>query len=411
MFKKKSRAPMFFAIIIAAVVLMAAFVLPEILKSSQEVPETETETERITETEVPSHAVLIHKTNAGTIEFQSDWLQSDSDSETRLEIKENTLVSMKITPKDGKNLSAVNIYDAANVNNNINSVITELDNGKYNVDFTMPGTDIVMTFQFTDNATGDNATGNIGLDSMAETEIETESETEGSPYGLALHGVTADIITSFNGQFDDRDFLQQLGDALHMDSARSDYYKVTDVTFSSETYTGSKDSDKVYYYVYFNDDSNWKVLSTYYLKEDTYVFTEPAIEETEPEATAASETPVYGNGGGSSPAGTQTAPYAGGSTGGGGASTSTTTYTTTFDIMSVSTVFLAFTGDGNSTFYDKAFEYVLEKGMTGEIVGTMNSYEIDPEKKTATFSITLNTGATITGTYKKSNDSYKFSGL
>lgn len=404
MFKKKSRAPMFFAIIIAAVVLMAAFVLPEILKSSQEVPETETETERITETEVPSHAVLIHKTNAGTIEFQSDWLQSDSDSETRLEIKENTLVSMKITPKDGKNLSAVNIYDAADVNNNINSVITELDNGKYNIDFTMPGTDIVMTFQFKEDAVSSNP------DPVVETESETETETEGNPYGLTLHGVTADIITSFNGQFDDRDFLQQLGDALHMDSARSDYYKVTDVTFSSETYTGSKDSDKVYYYVYFNDDSNWKVLSTYYLKENTYVFTEPAIEETEPETTAASENGTYNNAGSSTSTGTQASPYVG-STGGNGASTSTTTYTTTFDIMSVSTVFLAFTGDNNSSFYDKAFEYVLEKGMTGEIVGTMNSYEIDPEKKTATFSITLNTGATITGTYKKSNNSYKFSGL
>ena len=40
---------------------------------------------------------------------------------------------------------------------------------------------------------------------------KTESETEGLPYGLTLHGVTADVITAYNGLFDDRKFLQALG--------------------------------------------------------------------------------------------------------------------------------------------------------------------------------------------------------
>lgn len=417
MYKKKSKIPLILAIVILIILIVVLNVLPELSKN-RKTEEDQMITEELVETEdqteLPEHTVLIHKTNAGTIRFQSDWLESDGDNETRLCIRTGTLVSMRVTPREGKLLSSVAVYDASDVDTTISSVISELDNGEYNIDFTMPDTDIVMTFQFANEAKLEEQ---IYLDRDMENEeaTEDETETEGSPYGLTLHGVTADLIISYNGQFDDRDFLQQLGDALHVDSIRSEYYSVSDVTFSEEEYTGAKDSDKVYYYIYFNNDSEWKVLSTYYLKEHSYVFTElPKETEEETEEYVSESVPsgsslTSGNIGGSSCSeySSGSAVSAGGSVQGG----TTETIETSFDIMQVSTVFLAFTGGDNSNFYDQAFRYVLEKGLTGSIVGTMTGYEIDPEKQKATFRIALNTGAAITGTYKKSSNKYSFSGL
>ena len=78
--------------------------------------------------------------------------------------------------------------------------------------------------------------------------------------------------------------------------------------------------------------------------------------------------------------------------------------------MEVSTTFLSYVGDQDK-FYDKTFKYVLSKGLTGNIIGTMSNYEIDPENRNVTFWISLNTGGSITGTYDKANDKYNFSGL
>ena len=62
-------------------------------------------------------------------------------------------------------------------------------------------------------------------------------------------------------------------------------------------------------------------------------------------------------------------------------------------------------------FYDACFNYVLESGKTGMIVGTMSGFSIDPDGRKADFSISLNTGETIKGTYSKSKDKFSFSGL
>lgn len=83
---------------------------------------------------------------------------------------------------------------------------------------------------------------------------------------------------------------------------------------------------------------------------------------------------------------------------------------TSFDILSVSTNLVAFCG-GKEDFYQACFDYVIESGKTGVIVGTMSGYEIDPEAQKADFKISLNTGGAITGTYDKAKNSYSFSGL
>ena len=387
MYKKKSYIPIIVTSLAAVVLIAGFFLVTKMTGKPRENPETEISTEA--GEELPKHQILIHKTNAGTLEFEQKWLKSDSDTKTMLEVEEDTLVSMRVKPMGGKYLENVNIYDAKRVDSTISSVITKLDGGDYNIDFTMPQTDIVMTFQFN----------NVEVSTPTpEPEEESELETEGTPYGLKLHGVTADVITSFNGQFDDKDFLQQLGSALHVDSVRSSYHKVTDVTFSTEEYKEVKDSDKVYYYIYFNDDPNWKVLATYYLNEHTYVFTEPAVEEPETEA-APSQAPVSQTSS-NAPAANNASPA------------STTTVVASLDIMAVSSNFLDFTGGSESKFYDEIFDYIVEKkGQKGKLVGTMESYKINPEKQTATIQITLNTGVTVKATYKKEKNTFSFSGI
>ena len=78
--------------------------------------------------------------------------------------------------------------------------------------------------------------------------------------------------------------------------------------------------------------------------------------------------------------------------------------------MQVSKNLVEFCG-GKDRFYDQVFRYVEVKGLSGEIVGTMDSYQIDPEKEKATFSISLSSGQTVSGSYDKSSNEFSFTGL
>ena len=239
-----------------------------------------------------------------------------------------------------------------------------------------------------------------------ETEAPVE-EIKEAPYGLMLHGLTGQILASYDGAFDDIAFLQALGDDLHISSARSEYRTVTDVYFSDEEYEGEKEDGKVYHYIYFNNDPRWRVLSTYFKKEKTYMFTElPDEEETETISAAGSDQASQ------SAAGTLAGAGAAGTSGAGGGYSQgeSSTSTTTFDIMQVSKTFLKYVGD-QDRFYEECFQYVLLKGGSGNIVGTMSSYEIIPEKEKATFTITLSTGGVIEGSYSRKKNAFSFGGL
>ena len=393
-------------VIAAAVVIAfiaAIYILPGVFGSFGEKKEVQ-------ETEPAEYEVLIHKTDAGKIDIKKSWLKSDGEEETKLSVKPGTLVSLNLTPKANKALVSVHVVDAKDFNNEIATIVSETKDNTYTIDFSMPEADVVMTFQFETLETEKQEPETTQAPPQTETETETEKETEaaGNPYGLTVHGITADIIVSYNGLFDDRDFCQQLGDALHLDSPRSEYYGVTDVTFSQETYKGERDSDKVYYYIYFGEDPENKMLSTYYLKDKSYVFTKYAPPEPDTEGTddsgSGDETGNTGNSSGSF--------TASGSTGTAGSYSSTPGKTTTisFDILQVSKVFLDYTGD-QERFYSKAFDYVLSKGLTGSITGTMKEYSIDAEKKKAVITITLNTGGSFKATYDKAKDEFSFSGL
>ena len=388
-FKKKKRTTLY-AGIVTAVVLIAALAGLRYLQAEKDAAQN-----KETETQQTEHTILMYKTSDGVIEFDAAWMKTDSDTETVLSVEENTLVTMLVTPEDGKLLESVDVVDYQF--NKIDSFLRDAENGATRVNFVMPDMDIIMNCNFQNEETESEA------ETERETGTEPETETEGMPYGLTLRGLTPDIITSYNGQFDDQYFLQQLGDALHMDSARSDYRDVTDVTISQEPYEGEQEADKIYHYIYFNNDAERKVLSTYYLKDNAYVFTEPEEPETETETQA--------TGTGSTVAGnTQTSGTP--SYGGTAAGNSQTTETTSFDVLQVSTVFLAFTGDeSGERFYQELFDYVLEKKAGGNIVGTFGTYSISPEDEKAEFMVTLNVGGTIQGSFDKKKNVFEFSGL
>lgn len=249
MYKKKNNAPLYITIAAVVLVLIGMAAVTYIKKDKERTKQMEES--QITE-EVPMHDVLLYKTNAASIEFEKEWLKSDTDTESVLRIQEDTLVTLMVTPKEGYYLEQADIvdYDFHEVNNFLRETSTEA----IRVNFVMPDTDIIINFDFEkieESGTAERETEEITEPEPVSEEFETELE---APYGLTLHGVTADLILSFNGQFDDRDFLQQLGDTLHIDSARSEYREVTDVTFSSELYDGEQESDKVYHYIYFNED-------------------------------------------------------------------------------------------------------------------------------------------------------------
>ena len=400
MYKKKDNKAMVIAAIVVILFIALIYIIPnykELFGRSVEV-----------ETEPPEYEVLIHKTDAGRIDVKKTYLKQDGENETKLSVEAGTLVSLTVTPKKNKILESVSIVDAKDFTNEYSTIISETKENTYIVDFSMPEKDVVMTFRFDTKETEPPEPETKATEAETKAETETETKEEGNPYGLTVHGITADLITSFNGQFDDRDFCQQLGDALHLDSPRSEYYGITDVTFSREPYTGERDSDKVYYYIYFGEDPDWKMLSTYYMKDQSYVFTKYAQPETT-ESEAADDTTSSGNG-------TAETTYGAGSTSvSPGVTYSTpsagqTTSVVSFDILQVSKVFLDYTGD-QEAFYQKAFDYVLSKGLTGSITGTMSSYDIDSEKRVATIQIKLNNGKSFKGTYSKEKNSFSFSGL
>ena len=397
MYKKKDKKVMVIAAAVVVIFIAVIYIIPNFSAIFGGGEKQE-------ETEITEYEVLIHKTDAGRIDVKKSLLKQDGDTETKLAAAPGTLVSLSVTPKANKVLESVSVVDAKDFANEYGTIINETKENTYTVDFSMPETDVVMTFRFSTIETEKPEP------ETKETKEETESETkeEGNPYGLTVHGITADLITSFNGQFDDRDFCQQLGDALHLDSPRSEYYGITDVTFSRDPYTGPKDSDKVYYYIYFGEDPDWKMLSTYYLKDQSYLFTKYAQPETD-------ETEEGDDEGSADDGSASSSSYSQGSTGGTAGSSYTVpsggkTTVASFDILRVSKVFLDYTGD-QEAFYSQAFDYVLSKGLTGSITGTMSSYEIDPEKKTAQITIKLNNGKSFKATYSKEKNSFSFSGL
>lgn len=356
------------------------------------------------ETEAAKKSVLIYKSTDGSIEYDKNLLDNETDTDLLLSVQPTEMVTLIVHPVTGKYFDSLSINATGDISESYSYLVNDADGDNKRINFVMPDADVIVNLKFTDKET--EAKQPVQETKAPETEAETMAETpETNPYGLTIHGLTASILQSYNGQFDDQSFLQQLGDQLHINSAKSEYQGVTDVTFSEEEVQGEKDDDKVYHYIYFNNDPRWEALASYYTKDRTYLFSEVEREsETSQSETSNPNAGSQQDSGGNYSGGSY---YGNGSTG--GSSYTTPEVTTSFDILQVSTVFLKYVG-GQDRFYDEAFKYVQKKGLTGEIVGTMSSYEISPDENKAAFSISLSTGGSISGTYSKTDNAFTFEG-
>ena len=358
-----------------------------------------------------THEILVYKSVGGSVTIDHAGEIEEDDDQVRMQAAEDEMITMLVTPVSGKVFENLTINDADNITQEERYLVNDAKGNAKRINFVMPHCDIILNFSFQDEDAPEEET-------QAQTESEQQTEKD-SPYGLRLHGLTAQIIASYNGQFDDEKFLQQLGDDLQMSSPASEYKTVKDVTFSEQDYAGPEESDKVFHYIYFNYDKEWKMLSTYYKRENEFVFSLPPEDDNTSETeTETGSTPSSQNGLEQSTSignGSTTAVTSGSGTGytggnGGGYTEEGSESEVAFDIMQVSKTFLKFVG-GEDEFYEQAFQYVLLKGLNGHIVGTMSSYEILPEKNTATFTITLSNGGAIKGSYDKSSGAFSFKGL
>ena len=403
--KKRDNKPLILviALIAAAIAVLVGMPIVQNMQRNRNVPQVETQPETIMETEIPKYSATLYKSSAADLSFEKKYLESDNDNSSVLRIPADDMVMLMLSPKKGWNFEAVQVMN--HDMQDVQAVTTPNTDGTYRINFVMPASDVIINFSFSEIPETEKQTEPVTEpQTQPETESESESETEGSPYGLKLHNLTADIISSYNGQFDDTSFLQQLGDALHPDDASSQYYGVSDVYFSPDAYTGEKENDKVYYYIYFNEDPSWKLLSTYYLQEGTYTFTQPP-QETEPQTAEQPQT--------TAPLTTAAVPA--GTTSAAPVTTQPTQpitelITTSLDITSVSTNFLDYVG-GQDTFYDEIFDYVCDEGVVGEMTGTMNTFSIDQTAQTAKAEFSMSDGSTIKVTYDKSSGTFEFSGL
>ena len=393
MYKKKNRMPV---IVTGAAVVALIVILLLLSFFTREKPEEPAE-------ETVKHEVLIYKATGGSLEFPESYLESETDTEVKLTVEENTMVTFIVKPQEGKIFDGLTINLTKDINQEISYLVNDAKGDEKRINFVMPQGDVLINLRFVSEEEQQEQMPEA--EPVEETEPVSEA-ADGPPYGLMLHGLTGEILASYDGAFDDIAFLQALGDDLHINSAKSEYRTVTDVYFSDEAYDGEKEDGKVYHYIYFNNDPRWKVLSTYFKSEKSYMFTE-VQEEPETESAANESGSLNGTGtSGYGSIGTGT----GSSSGGSYSQGETVTSTTTFDIMQVSKTFLKYVGD-QDRFYEECFQYVLGKGGSGNIVGTMSSYEILPEKERADFTITLSTGGVIEGSYNRKKDTYQLSGL
>ena len=393
--KRSSSKPILITVSVMAVVAAVLIAANVIIKKPKKPAETEAQ----------KHSVLIYKSSDGSIEYDKKLFKSEDDEELMLSAEPEEMIALVVHPVEGKYFDDVSINATGDISTSYSYLVNDADGDNKRINFVMPDEDILVNLKFTDKEKEPE-----DKVPKEQTEAEPAAETpETNPYNLTIHGLTASILQSYSGQFDDQVFLQQLGDQLHISSAASEYQGVTDVTFSEEEYKKEDGDDQVYHYIYFNNDPRWEALAVYYPKEKKYLFTEVERESETSQSETQSETQP------AAPA--NTGSYSGGSGGGYsggnysvGSSGQQEEVTTSVDILQVSTNLLKFVG-GRDQFYDKVFDYVLKSGKTGQLVGTMSSYELQPDQNRALFSIELNTGETIEGTYDKAADKFSFSGL
>ena len=223
MYKKKNRMPVIVTGAAVGALILVLLLLSLFTRKKPEEPVEET----------AKHEVLIYKATGGSLEFPESYLESENDTEVRLSVEEDAMVTFIAKPQAGKIFGGLTINMAKDINQEISYLVNDVKGEDKRINFVMPQGDVLVNMKFVTEEEAQEQT--PPADEPEETEAVSE-KTQEAPYGLTLHGLTGEILASYDGAFDDIAFLQALGDDLHISSARSEYRTVTDVYFSDEAY-------------------------------------------------------------------------------------------------------------------------------------------------------------------------------
>ena len=372
------------------------------------------ETEETKGPEDTCRFLTIYKSTAGDVSVEARYVEEDDDEKTILKVPEGEMLTLSLQVNSPWKFESVEILD-----HSLRELVYSINKGTdgiYRINFAMPSSDVMVTFNYSPEESesiaerivylwedesraeergteekGEKVTESSDMEAR-ETETsseertasafqETEETNAGKPYGLTLHGLSSSHLSAYGGAFDDLDFLKELGEAMKMEDPGSPYSMVTDVYLSPKEYTGEREPGLVYSYLYFNGNPDWKLLSVYSLKEKSYRFLE-AEEETEaPQYTEESldvssfPAPMGITGstarsddsssGYTCPEETSPVPI-------------TESVSVSLNVCGVSEAFLKHVG-GQELFYEQIFEYTVSSGLTGEIASAMERFSIDEE--------------------------------
>ena len=367
----------------AAVVIVALLVILNTTLSNRTQKAIDMSSQTGTEPETEAKRYLhmtLYQSDAGAVTFNPAALLSTDEQKAVYSVTAQGEVELQIQPVEGK------LFESAEVKTS-NFMLAAYDVTDKGIRFVMPKQDVFVTVSYRDDE-----------EWLAR---QTEALVYDS-YNISLFGADLERVKEFGNPFRADRFLNSLGQAFTVRVPESYYFGLKKVSFSEQM--PEQEDGCIKRYVYLEEDPSWLILATYYPLTDTYLFSDTTGRadmkpETEPVVTAQEEVNI-GDGGGSFPAPAPVSGYT---------APQTVTTTTTMTLQNVSTVFLGFVEDSQD-FSNQVTNYVFNRGLTGNLTGDFAAYEIDPEAQTATFSIILSTGGTISGTFDKNRNAYSFNG-
>lgn len=378
-----------------------------------------------------TYKLVVCSSDKGTVDVQTGEILEISGANTTYGILEDAEVCLKVCPSGENQLQEALILDGNA--DKIPCSIKEDRQGVVDVRFTMPADSVFASLHF-------------GGEFPEEADADDNLR-----YGIALEGVNDGLKTSYGGEFNTVHFVNSLGEFLASDVSVPEYAEVTKATFIQRNYDAQEEMQEghIYQYLCLNEDDEWLILSDYDKASGKYVFrdirkekqdkesaereseriareeaaneaarkaaidaaeqaseteeltgteeqqtTEGIGQETEPEEDRNTEVGISDE----SPANVQD-------------SVQEAEPESSIQITGIPEKFLSYTGNDETAFCRKVYDYVLQSGLTGELKGKFKDYSIKKKKKECTFSISFGGGNEVNGTYKKISGKYSFKGL
>jgi len=153
MYKKKNRMP-----IIVTGAAIGALVLILLLLSlfTKKKPEAPAE-------EAVKHEVLIYKATGGSLEFPESYLDSENDTEVRLSVEEDTMVTFIAKPQAGRIFDGLTINMAKDIKQEISYLVNDAQGDDKRIDFVMPQGDVLVNMKFVTGKNSRRTTRGSGL--------------------------------------------------------------------------------------------------------------------------------------------------------------------------------------------------------------------------------------------------------